>query len=137
MNKKNNKVKGFTIIELIVVIAIIAVLAAIVLVNVTGWLNKSKDAQSIEYTHQLQAAAVSFYTGNSNSYTGLAADTMWTTITGKMPSSTVTSLIKSDGTVYCATVTMPSGATSWCTDNTGYVGTLVANKCTGTTFTCQ
>jgi type IV pilus assembly protein PilA len=36
--------KGFTIIELIVVVAIIAVLAAIVLVNVTSYINKGKDA---------------------------------------------------------------------------------------------
>ncbi|MEI7424687.1 MAG: prepilin-type N-terminal cleavage/methylation domain-containing protein, partial [Candidatus Staskawiczbacteria bacterium] len=35
---------GFTIIELIVVIAIIAILAAIVMVNVTQYINKSKDA---------------------------------------------------------------------------------------------
>ena len=39
-----NKQKGFTIIELIVVIAIIAILAAIVLVNVTSYINKAKDA---------------------------------------------------------------------------------------------
>jgi prepilin-type N-terminal cleavage/methylation domain-containing protein len=37
-------IKGFTIIELIVVIAIIAVLAGIVLVNVTQYINKGKDA---------------------------------------------------------------------------------------------
>ena len=41
--QKINK-KGFTIIELIVVIAIIAVLAGIVLVNVTQYINKGKDA---------------------------------------------------------------------------------------------
>ncbi|MCX6721887.1 MAG: prepilin-type N-terminal cleavage/methylation domain-containing protein, partial [Candidatus Staskawiczbacteria bacterium] len=39
-----NKQKGFTIIELIVVIAIIAVLAGIVLVNVTSYINKSRNA---------------------------------------------------------------------------------------------
>ncbi len=39
-----NKQKGFTIIELIVVIAIIAVLAGIVLLNVTGYINKGKNA---------------------------------------------------------------------------------------------
>lgn len=36
--------KGFTIIELIVVIAIIAVLAAIVLVGITSYLSKGKDS---------------------------------------------------------------------------------------------
>ena len=40
----NKKSKGFTIIELLVVVAIIAVLAAIVLVNVTGYINKGKNA---------------------------------------------------------------------------------------------
>lgn len=39
-----NKQKGFTIIELIVVIAIIAVLASIVMVNVTSYIAKGKDA---------------------------------------------------------------------------------------------
>ena len=41
---KMNKSKGFTIIELLVVVAIIAVLAAIVLVNVTGYINQGKNA---------------------------------------------------------------------------------------------
>ena len=41
---KIKKEKGFTIIELLVVVAIIAVLAAIVLVNVTQYINKGKDA---------------------------------------------------------------------------------------------
>jgi prepilin-type N-terminal cleavage/methylation domain-containing protein len=40
MNKK-----GFTIIELLVVIAIIAILAAIVLINVTQYIKKGKDAR--------------------------------------------------------------------------------------------
>ncbi len=41
-DKLNASKKGFTIIELIVVIAIIAVLAGIVLVNVQAYINKSK-----------------------------------------------------------------------------------------------
>ncbi|MGH7238408.1 MAG: prepilin-type N-terminal cleavage/methylation domain-containing protein, partial [Candidatus Saccharimonadales bacterium] len=40
--KTNKSSPGFTIVELLVVIAIIAVLAAIVLVNVTSYVAKSK-----------------------------------------------------------------------------------------------
>ena len=43
-NKKSKSLTGFTIIELIVVIAIIAILAAVVMVNVTQYISKSKDA---------------------------------------------------------------------------------------------
>ena len=39
-----NKSKGFTIIELLVVVAIIAVLTGIVLVNVTSYITKGRDA---------------------------------------------------------------------------------------------
>ena len=47
-----NKQKGFTIIELIVVIAIIAILAAIVMVNVTQYINKGKDAAPVSVFHR-------------------------------------------------------------------------------------
>jgi len=54
------KREGFTIIELIVVIAIIAVLAAIVLVNVTQYINKSKDAAIKGEMDQLRKCAATW-----------------------------------------------------------------------------
>lgn len=68
------KQKGFTIIELIVVIAIIAVLAAIVLVNVTQYINKGKDAAIKGNLTSLLTNAAAFFDKNST-YAGFGADT--------------------------------------------------------------
>jgi prepilin-type N-terminal cleavage/methylation domain-containing protein len=49
--------KGFTIIELIIVIAIIAVLAALVMANVTQYISKSRDTAVQANMKQLPPAA--------------------------------------------------------------------------------
>lgn len=56
---KNNK--GFTIIELIVVISAIAVLASIVLVNVTKYINKGKDNGIKTEMNQIMTAGFIYY----------------------------------------------------------------------------
>lgn len=61
-----NKQKGFTIIELIVVIAIIAVLAAIILVNVTIYNVKSKDTAAMGDLATLTTAGAKYYEANGN-----------------------------------------------------------------------
>jgi prepilin-type N-terminal cleavage/methylation domain-containing protein len=66
--------KGFTIIELIVVIAIIAVLAAIVLVNVTTYINKGKDAAIQGNLSSIMTNASVFFDTAGN-YTGNCAST--------------------------------------------------------------
>jgi len=65
-NKFNGNQKGFTIIELIVVIAIIAVLAAIVLVNVTSFINKGKDAAAEGNFATFMTDATAYYTEKGN-----------------------------------------------------------------------
>ena len=65
--------KGFTIIELIVVIAIIAVLATIVMINVTSYIAKGKDASIQGNLANVLTNAAVFY-DNNNTYTGLCAD---------------------------------------------------------------
>jgi len=49
--------KGFTIIELIVVIAIIAVLATIVYANISDYIQKSKDARAYQELNNIAKAA--------------------------------------------------------------------------------
>ena len=61
------KQKGFTIIEIIVVVAIIAILASIILANVTSYNVKSKDAAAKGNLNSLITAAVKYYSVH-NSY---------------------------------------------------------------------
>jgi len=72
--KKLGGKKGFTIVELIVVIAIIAVLASIVLVNVTQYLNKGKDAGIQGNLAGVLTDAAQYFDTNGN-YTSFCTDT--------------------------------------------------------------
>ncbi|MFA6190147.1 MAG: prepilin-type N-terminal cleavage/methylation domain-containing protein [Candidatus Staskawiczbacteria bacterium] len=67
--------KGFTIIELIVVIAIIAVLAGIVLVNVIQYINKSKDTKVKAELSQIAKGAIVNYEKNGSYANTLSAVT--------------------------------------------------------------
>jgi len=68
------KQKGFTIIELIVVIAIIAVLAAIVMVNVTSYIAKSKDSAIKGNMHSMAVNSIKYYDVPLPTYEGLCED---------------------------------------------------------------
>lgn len=63
-NKK--RYKGFTIIELLVVVSIIAVLAAIVLVNVASYINKGKDAAIRGNLSTILTNAAVYFDANGN-----------------------------------------------------------------------
>lgn len=54
--KKNNK-KGFTLVELIVVLIILAILAALLIPALTGYIDKAKEKQIIAETRQAVMAA--------------------------------------------------------------------------------
>jgi type IV pilus assembly protein PilA len=53
--------KGFTIIELIVVIVIIAILSVIVTASVVQYIKKGKDAAIKEQISQIKIAATDFF----------------------------------------------------------------------------
>ncbi|MDP2741313.1 MAG: prepilin-type N-terminal cleavage/methylation domain-containing protein [bacterium] len=71
-----NKSKGFTIIELIVVIAIIAVLAAIVMVNVTSYIAKGKDV-SIKGNLSTALTNAAVYYDTITNYTSVCTDAVY------------------------------------------------------------
>jgi prepilin-type N-terminal cleavage/methylation domain-containing protein len=153
-----NKQKGFTIIELIVVIAIIAVLAGIVLVNVTGYINKGKDAAAQSNLDSMMTSGVVFYDANStytNFYSAVASPI--TTAAGCVGStgfiSACQALINAGYTTpgitvtcagaacnaagvtgWCAQITLKNGGNTFCVDSTGNKlnkasGTCVAGVC--------
>jgi len=68
------KNKGFTLIELIVVIAIIAVLSGVILFSITQYINRGKDSNISGNLAILIPAGEVFYGGNGNSYNDGSAD---------------------------------------------------------------
>lgn len=61
------KEKGFTMVELIIVIAIIGVLASIVGANVSGYLGRTKDTSVKSETGQISTAALNYVLENGDS----------------------------------------------------------------------
>ena len=102
------KTKGFTIIELLVVIAIIAVLAAIVLVNVTVYINKGKDAAIKGNLTTVMTNAAVFFDTNAN-YTGFAGNATLGCGAGGPIAAAITA---AGSTLVCAETTT-TGA-QWC-----------------------
>ena len=73
MNRKNSK-KGFTLVEVIVVLVILAILAAIMIPAMTGWIDKAKERQVIV---EARAALLACQTIASEKYGEIPADTTW------------------------------------------------------------
>ncbi len=107
-NKKNRLLTGFTIIELIVVIAIIAVLAAIVLANVTSFINKGKDAAVEGNFASFMTNAAAYYSEKGN-YNGLGDAPFALAVFHSLFNAGYTS-----GTFTCNTIGCADLATSWC-----------------------
>jgi prepilin-type N-terminal cleavage/methylation domain-containing protein len=148
-----NKQKGFTIIELIVVIAIIAVLAAIVLVNVTSYINKSKNAAvKGNMATILTNSAVYFDTNPASTGSQFGTDPL-----SKVPG--VAAAAADNGGVaitfngsavasaqnWCAcaplfTTTADLSGSTFCVDSTGAkkeTTTACATECSSSVFSCQ
>ncbi len=118
--------KGFTIIELLVVVAIIAVLTGIVLVNVTSYINKGKDA-AIQGNLSTVLTNAAVYYDNTGSYTGLCADTsVATPLTAAESSFGAASVTDCNvtATTWAACGQLKVSDSYFCVDSTGTKKTL-------------
>lgn len=129
-----NKQKGFTIIELIVVIAIIAVLAGIVLVNVTSYINKGKNvAIQGNMASLMTAEAVNF--DNYATYMDATGSSSYTTAVTNAGGTSV-NYGRNGATGWCLKAILVGGGT-WCVDSTGYKGATATNCTVSTSVSCQ
>jgi prepilin-type N-terminal cleavage/methylation domain-containing protein len=135
--------KGFTIIELLVVVAIIAVLAAIVLVNVTGYINQGKNASIKGNLATVLTNGAVFY-DQSGSYSGFCTNAYFTVPQAAVVAAGGTTTCQANGanTAWCSCATLkttsaePAGST-YCVDSTGYKKvTQNANGCSTTNGRC-
>jgi len=83
--------KGFTLIEILIVLALMAVLAAIVIPNVQGFLGRGKDDSYKVDKKTLQAAVDGYYTKNNAFPTFLGGTT------GGVPTGGSNTYIDTDG----------------------------------------
>ncbi|MCX6723596.1 MAG: prepilin-type N-terminal cleavage/methylation domain-containing protein [Candidatus Staskawiczbacteria bacterium] len=141
-----NKSKGFTIIELIVVIAIIAVLAAIVLVNVTGYISKGKDAAIKANLTSLVTNGATYYDQCGSNYLNVNCTAFGSVVfnaTAKVNviSNAITaagsSLVTTENSsLFAACANLQSDSTNaFCVDSGGAKETIAKTSCVESSLT--
>ena len=116
--------KGFTIIELLVVVAIIAVLTGIVLVNVTQYVNRGKNSSTKGSLSSAFTNAAVFFDANAT-YSGFGATANWTDVVGALGGTGATHITeKENATNWCAcanlvTTNQDAAGSAFCVDSTG------------------
>lgn len=83
MRQKKLGNKGFTLVELIIVIAIMAVLLGIVGTQVVPYLNRAREAKDLQIINSYCTAAVSAYSMHAETFGSITPDTGSTTVTVK------------------------------------------------------
>ena len=79
MKKENRNNKGFSLVELIVVIAIMAVLVGVLAPQFIKWVDKSRQATDIQTADQVATALKTYYSDKENpaaSYDVTLSDTL-------------------------------------------------------------
>lgn len=124
---KNNK--GFTLIEMLVVIAVIGILSAATLTALGPARNKAKDTRIISALNQTKSIAETLYDGTTGTYpsTVVTGGTPFATLTADVLSNGgILTIIRSTGNVgFAASSVLISGG-AYCVDSAGYSGATAA-----------
>ena len=134
--------KGFTLIELIIVIAITAILSGVVLFSVTKYIAKGKDANISGNLAVLIPAGEVWYNESSNSYAGFCASPVVSNAKNQMPSGTsfnchVDSTVGNNGQAWAACAKEFGDPTkAYCVDSTGLKEEICESACTASLTNC-
>ena len=123
--------KGFTLVEILVVIAVIAILASVVLSNLGTARLQGDDARIKQQVTAVKSQAEIIYV-STNSFLSVCTDTLalWADFVGSSCFS------QSDNWIV-TTQLVNASTTYWCADSTGFSGVRVAGEATAVGQTCE
>lgn len=120
--------RGFTIVELLIVIVVIAILAAITVVAFTGIQNRAKESASSNETAQVAKKLATYYSVNGELYPSALTDPALSLSDANLVPSPYEYTVSSDQKEFCVTLTM-SGVAPASTQSAG----VNVNRDTATT----
>lgn len=131
---KNNSQKGFTLIEMLVVIGMIGVLAATVLTALAPSRAKARDARIISGLNQLSAIVEASFDGNFYPASLPSTAAVTTVVADITTIATVAPTYNISATKIAFAISSPlaSDATQYyCVDSTGYRGSSIKKATSG------
>lgn len=139
--KRSLFLTGFTIVELLVVVSVIAVLAAIVLFNVTPYINKAKNS-AIKANLSTVLVNFTLYFNTNSNYTGFCTSTAFTRPQDAITEARGTAIcnVSITGGSVCACSTLVGTSNTFCVDNTGTkkeASNNCATECPAVEALCQ